>query len=579
MTTFETYINISKKRQKYEENIAVIEKLKSKILDEYDITPIELIKESIDEVQRQQNTILRELGVTNLKEMLEKEKNAVSKVEFKSMRKNIYSSMKNSFLKYEDNKKKRQLEELKKKELEDIKMDARDIISKTKKAIRKLENRINKQDVEETKLLVRELEESLSYDNALEIKERINKLKEKDIELASKFSDKFNMKQDEIDEDNIIEYEDEIVEVIEEVGNDDKTDVLTSDMRPNRDDDKTDVLTSDKTKKDIYKDAFIEFDGSYKIYYNENNNIHEYELDKSILKHNFEINGIYDFNIIHMLKEFDKKNDTELYNRYMQNKIPVHYDYALANKYGSNKGILKKLKSITDREKQDREFSNVSVRNTKKGSFRVAAAAIGLAAMTLIGGAFGLGKTKTRNVDVSNDYAITSVDTAGVSDAYEDDYAEITTEVTTETTTHEELVIEANEDVVPVTEEVTAKEAEEVVEEVNEVRVGDILEINNTNLYYASTDSAPRGNTSYLNSNKGRVGLISIVYKGQVLEVIDDSSVSLEEIEDKFNAKYGDDVKVFVNFDLVDDNGDNLIKYVGWTPSYEITERGKVLTK
>ena len=158
MTTFEKYINISKKRREYEENIEVIEKLKSKILDEYDITPIELIKASIDEVQKQQNSILKELGVGSLKEMLEKEKAAASNVEFKNMRKNIYSSMKNNFSKYEAIKKKKELEEAKKQELEETKMDARDIISKTKNAIRKLENRIDKQDAEETKFLVKELD-------------------------------------------------------------------------------------------------------------------------------------------------------------------------------------------------------------------------------------------------------------------------------------------------------------------------------------------------------------------------------------------------------------------------------------
>ena len=582
MNTYEKYIGISRKRKEYEENIAVIEKLKSKILDDYDITPIELIKESIDEVQRQQKSILEELGASSLKEILEMEKNAASNVEFKNMRKNLYSSMKNSFSKYESNQKKKELEEAKKKELEETKMDARDIISKTKKAIRKLENRIDKQDAEETKLLVRELEEYLEGNNTLEIKERINRLEEKDIELAGKFSNKFNVKQDEFDEDNIIEYEDEVIEVAEEeVGNDDKTDVLTSDMKPNRDDVKTDVLTSDKTKKDIYKDAFIEFDGSYNIYYNEGNNSYIYELDKSILKHNIEINGIYDFNIIHMLKTFDKENNTKLYDRYMQHKIPVHYDYALANKYGSNKGILKRLKNITDREKQDREFNNVSTRNTKKKSFKVAAAATLLAAMTLVGGMFGLGKNKTSNTGVQTDYTVTSVDTAGVNDAYEDEYVDITTEATTEATT--EVIIEAKEetieDTTPVVEEVSVENTLDNAEEVTEVRVGDILEINNTNLYYASTETAPVGNTSYLESNKGKVGLISVVYEGEVVDFIDNPDVTLEEVEREYYDKYGDDVRVFVNFDLVDDNGDQLTQYLGWTPSDEIVERGKVLTK
>ena len=591
MTAFEQYINISKKRQRYEENKEVINKLKSKLLDDFDITPAELIKKSIDKVKLEQEAILKELNVTDLKEILEKEKKALSKVEFKSMKKNRYTAMKDSFSKYEETMNRKEVEESKKKELEEAKMDARDIIIKTKKAIRKLENRIDKIDAEETKFLVKELEEALNGNDTIEIKDKINKLKEKDAELV----EKFNGNQAEIDEEDIIDYEDEIIEVEEENNDDGKTEVLTSDMKPNRDDDKTDVLTSDMRPKtaevidfeavrnELFKDACIEFDGIYKLYYNGRRDVYEFDIDEKILQNNIDAEGAYDFRIINKLKEFDEKYHTKLYERYMKNKLPVQYNFDEAKKNKVKKSSLKKLEEITERQAECGEFKTTTVKKTKKSKFGVIAATIGVAALTLIG-AMGFGKKNVRPPLDPDKIVVDTVDDAGVSDAYEEAVEATETPMINESFYDIELVSEkVMEDVQKenenkVEEKVDNTETVEgTTDNVIETKIGDMITFEDTvSLYYASTDIDPNGNTSYLESDNYQIGLVSIVYEGEVVELIDSSEVSVKDTIEECKEKYGDDIKVFDNLDLVDDNGDTITKKVGWVEDVEL---GKVLTK
>lgn len=95
-------------------------------------------------------------------------------------------------------------------------------------------------------------------------------------------------------------------------------------------------------------------------------------------------------------------------------------------------------------------------------------------------------------------------------------------------------------------------------------------------LYYASTDINPNGNTSYLESDNYKIGLVSIVYEGQVVEYVDSSDVSVKDLIEECKEKYGDSIQVFDNLDLVDDNGDIITKQVGWVEDEEL---GKVLRK
>ena len=158
MTTFEKYINIKNKRQRYEDNIDVINKLKNQLLDDYDITSPELIKESIDQVKLEQETILNELKVNNLSEMIELEKDAYSKVDFKNMKKNLYRSMSNELSAYEVNKKKKEERQKRIQELETIKSEVTELIDVTKKVIKQFGNKIDEKDIFDIKLSIKELE-------------------------------------------------------------------------------------------------------------------------------------------------------------------------------------------------------------------------------------------------------------------------------------------------------------------------------------------------------------------------------------------------------------------------------------
>lgn len=373
-----------------------------------------------------------------------------------------------------------------------------------------------------------------------------------------------DMKTDSVD-DNIIDYEDEIIEVDDFVDkfSDDKTDVLTSDMKVN---------------PDIYKDAKIEFNGVYTLYYDNGNRVYTYNLDEGILKHNYEINGTYDFNIIHMLKTFDGLNNTKLYDRYMQNKLPVHYDLEKAknNRINSIKlssANLNKIKTIAAREKEDSEFTNVTVKNIKKNNFRVIAATIGVAALTLVG-ALGFGKKNTEQlVDNSNKNISTTLDVkdAGVTDA---DYESVELSNTSMISSDiDSITLEETEEDVT-----TVEDTEDILEEeVSEIMIGDVVQFSeDIDLYYASTDVNPRGNTSYITEKDFRVGFVSIVKDNQVIDLIYNSDDSIEKIKEDAIKKYGDDVIVSINYDSLDSSGNEVTEKLGWSDGEEI---GKILVK
>ena len=592
MTTFEKYINIKNKRQRYEDNIDVINKLKNQLLDDYDITSPELIKESIDQVKLEQETILNELKVNNLSEMIELEKDAYSKVDFKNMKKNLYRSMSNELSAYEVNKKKKEERQKRIQELETIKSEVTELIDVTKKVIKQFGNKIDEKDIFDIKLSIKELEEVVETDNIDEIKVTMKKLKDIDYELASRFYDGFNIKND-TEEEDIIEYEDEVIEVEDNV-NDDKTEVLTSDMRPNRNDDKTDVLTSDMkyknaeiidfeaVRKELFKDAHIVFDGTYKLYYNKDRDFYEFNVDTEILQNNISSLAAYDFRIMNKLKEFDDKNHTKLYDRYMENKLPVHYDLEAAKMNKIRKSSLNKLVEITGRQIKCGESRNTTVVKTKKSSFRVAAAAIGVAAMTLIGSFIGFGMKKSNNYDNATAKqtisTVQEMDDAGASDASYDSI-EITEDAMINTSFDEiELV---SENVMEDVQNENNSKSEEVVdvieEETNELKIGDVITLNdNIDLYTASTDSNPNGNTSYLESNSYKVGLVSIVDEGEVVKLLDGNDTSINEVIEECISKYGDDIEVFENLDLLDKNGGVITEHVGWVENEEL---GKVLVK
>ena len=286
---------------------------------------------------------------------------------------------------------------------------------------------------------------------------------------------------------------------------------------------------------------------------------------------------LYDYNVQKMLEHFDHWNGTKLYERYMKNKINVEYDFVKCKENKVKRSIIKKLKVVTDRQKELKGFIDSEIKEPKKNRFKLVAATIGIAAMTFIGSVIGFGMKKSSSYDTTAKQSISTVnevDDAGVTDAM-DEYYEVkdTTESTTEAITCE---VEVN-DIESVSEEAVETPVEEEKLDIVETKIGDIVQFSDDiDLYYASTDADPRGNTSYLESNNYKVGLISIVKDGDVLDLIDNSDCSLEQIKEDAIKEYGNDVIVSVNYDLVDNNGDTITQYLGWSDGEEI---GKVLVK
>ena len=116
---------------------------------------------------------------------------------------------------------------------------------------------------------------------------------------------------------------------------------------------------------------------------------------------------------------------------------------------------------------------------------------------------------------------------------------------------------------------------EEKVEEID-IRVGDIVSLDNVDLYRASTDEVPRGNTSHVNGDY-KAKVISVVYEGQVEELIYDNSMSSLELEEKYKEKYGEDVKISINFDVVDTERNNVSEKVGWVNCSDEDTKTKIL--
>ena len=338
-------------------------------------------------------------------------------------------------------------------------------------------------------------------------------------------------------------------------------------------DDVTEVLKAEKATSTELKDAKVVFDGTYKIIYNNGKSVFEREICETILKHQMsEVNTTFNFNIIKVLKDFDEINGSNLYFRYMENNIPVEYNFNSSKIAECNKKDIDNIKKIAVKESDC--YRNVSYTdNRRKMKFRkglVVAAALGLAVL----GSFGLKKVrKTADTSAStvNTVQESVVETSEQSTQATTEEVKITTEAPVVTTViddkeAEEIVEENKEDI------------EEIKEENTSLKIGDTYSFESTDLYYASTDNIANGNTMYIHGDyQYKATMISVVYKNQVMELVYNDSINLDELNKICKEKYGDDVKISVNFDLVDTDGNVVTKYVGWVNGEDTQNAVKVL--
>ena len=381
----------------------------------------------------------------------------------------------------------------------------------------------------------------------------------------------FKDKEPVLDEDENVVYdisdvkisdvkEDTHLKVINITGEEDK-----------KNDDVTEVLKKEVVNEEELKDAKIVFDGTYKLIYNNGNSTYEQKTNEVLLDLSLDDKDIYhNFNITNLLKNFDSENNTHLNGLYVANQIPVVYNFSkLDRKY--DKKIAKKTKRMAKREKKNN--NNVSVFNNsfKKFKTRVAlAASIGIMSL---GGLLG-SLSKNRLNDKDNSVSQGIVSDAGVTDAsYE------AVEIKGTPVIEEIPELDLEKDDVPVIDNTMNEKVEETKEE--SIKIGDTYELNDVDLYRASTDEAPLGDTEYAQYTKSifEINLIAVVYNNQVMRLVNNDSLDIDALETICKEKYGDDFKIFVNPNELDKDGNLVTENVGWIPLEQVQNKGKVLKR
>ena len=361
-----------------------------------------------------------------------------------------------------------------------------------------------------------------------------------------------------------------------------KDDAPTEILSTKEDDAPTEVL---KNTKREFSNIKIVFDGAYKLIYDDDKEFIE-PIDNVLLEHNYnEKQSSSNFNIIKMLKRFDQANNSNLYDKYMDNEIEVKYDLSKLSKSKENKKIAKNIEIIAKREAKYNDKVSVNKKDNLK-KLKVGISAIAAASLLVLGGLGIAGKlNKNKKTDKSNNKSIEYSNTNNelVKELEKTTYEEITTEEIVEENNKTNInKKELKEETKTIKEEVkTDKEfiKEEVVDKQEEtnIKIGDTVSLENTDLYYASTDLNPRGNTKYLDNCTYKAKLISVVYQNQVMELVYNDSISITELERICKDKYGDDVKISINFDVVDSEGNVISNYVGWVNSDDVKAKSKVL--
>lgn len=363
---------------------------------------------------------------------------------------------------------------------------------------------------------------------------------------------------------------------------DDKTDILKSTAKPDmfKADGITEVLST-KISSDELKSAKIVFDGEYKLIYNNGKNIYAKYINEKLLENNYyDKQTVFDFNIIKLLKDFDKEFETNLYFKYMENRIPVEYDFDKVKITKDNSKNIKRAKEIAKREIDT--FDNVTmIDNSRKIKFKrgLISAAAGVA---LLGGLFGLKKinfSKDIDLNAKNTETVAEVTTEATTEAV----AELATEATTERVT--EVTTEATtEAIMTEKEDTTKKDVEKAETEVKEdnlinneetieyIKLGDTVEFDNSiSFYTASTDTNPSGNSNTIKGNYSyKAKTVSVVNNQEVMELIYSDSMNINELERISKEKYGEDTQIFINFDLVDEYGNVVTMKVAWVKGEDV---------
>ena len=472
--------------------------------------------------------------------------------------------------------------------------------------IKKLKDLLNKTSEDRKKLVLDSIKKV--EDEQAELHKRIRRdiyknISKKDISNLIKNNEKTkdlsenkknNNKNDETEE-IVLNKDDVVITQVEEKEEPIKV-INITEKKPDKrfytqDDEPTEVLKESVSNEEL-KDAKIVFDGTFKLIYDNGKKVYEKEIDVNLLDHNIsEKKSAFNFNIIKLLKEFDEKYNTKVYFRYMINDIDVVYDFTKINKSVDRKQV-KKVREMAKRE--SKAFNNIKVKDERMKKFRTGLTAVAAAGLLLFGGIHSFNK-QSKNT-FNNDKA--TVSNAGQTDAAMEDvteYLEIDSEepkteevkkkveTSTETSvtpTIKETKDEHNDKEESIIDKTTVSTDKET-EVKNSPKIGDVYELNSVDLYHASTDENPLGNTSYAKETNSvfKINLIAVVYNNQVMKLVYNDSMDLDTLESICKEKYGNDFKIFVNPNELDKDGNLITENVGWIPKEQFLSKGKVLTR
>ena len=357
-----------------------------------------------------------------------------------------------------------------------------------------------------------------------------------------------------------------------------------------------------------YEGAKVKFDGVYKIVC-DGQTMYSLPIDDELLYDDFNNKNLKNnTNIVKMLEMFDKEKNSDLAIRYNNGELPVEYNLHLFEQLKEDEYTTKQIKKIAKLDAKNNE--NVTIYEKKRiNKFKAGLTGVVAAGLVLFGG-LGLNYKLNKNrQSIKNTQIETITEDVSIEESTEnysqvtenkkeepviilesnmDNKSESTTEVISKTVEVNEVKEEKKEtkietkketESVKETKEVVKTDEEEKIEEDNSLRIGDSYKLENTDLYYSSTDENPRGNTKDLNNYDYKAGIIAVVYKNQVLEIINNDSISLTELDKVCKEKYGDDIKLFVNFDLTDSEGNVITEHIGWVDSKDINGKSKVLKR
>lgn len=359
----------------------------------------------------------------------------------------------------------------------------------------------------------------------------------------------------------------------------------------------TTILDSIRTRKNKIKEfpgAKVVFDGIYKIIY-EGNEIFSEPIDDVLLEYNYSTkNAKNNINIIRMLERFDEKNRSNLCNKYRNGELKVYYDLLQYSRLQENSFVTKQMEKIAKQDAKHNKSVTIYKEN-KINKFKTGLTAVAAAALVAIGSLWGASKlnknkyTNNKNVTsveatTENDIeSVTELSYAKVENVTETEVESATEVKKTETTEAKKVEVkqEIKQDAKPQQKIETTKQevkTQPKIEEEKELKFGDTIQLDNVDLYYTSLDEQPTGNTQYLDGYCTPV-LAAVIYNDQVIDEIDGNSVSLTELEKSCKEKYGDSVKISVNFNYYDKDGNMETEYLGWVDLDEVQAKSKVLTR